>query len=326
MNDLWWLVAVGYLVGGVLALRDRPRSGEPPADGPELEPVEVGALFSYPHAVAVAITELCLLERITLEGGGRLRRRGTESTSSLRPFIAALLRKVPRSTTTSYGRLLGKTGPEWRNLGAELTVRGYLGQPPGRWRVIADLLLAMLGILLGPVGVVVFGSPAPTGLRWAFGAMAAVLLVRAAVLIVEFLRGRYGRGRRLRRTRRGDRAIRDLKQRYRHLVPALRPSMELYGPRESAMAVALFGSAGVNSIDLMVRTVPPAGRRAPGQRRPNALFGGGSSLGSSVSCAGARGVWRDHHDDNDDRRGSVRGGHRGGGGGIDGCGAGGCGE
>ncbi|WP_066902806.1 TIGR04222 domain-containing membrane protein [Millisia brevis] len=319
MNHLWWLVAIGYLVGAVLALRDRPRPGARRGDEPELEPVEVGALFSYPHAVAVAITELLLLERITVERGRHLRRRGTEPTATLHPFTAAVLRKVPRSTTITYDRLIRNPGHDWRNLSAEVTDRGYLGCPPGRWRVVADALMAMPGILLGPVGLVVFGSPVPTVLRWVFGVAAAVLLIRAVVLTVDLVREWFGRRRSLRRTSRGDRVIAELAHTYRHLTPDRRPSTRLYGPRESAMAVALFGPDAVDSIGRVVRTESAAAGGVAERRRAGALFGVsllGFSYGGSASCSGAYGVWAD----------AGVGGHGGGGGHAGpGCGGGGCG-
>ena len=120
MNQLWWtIIAAGYLVGAVFALRDRPRSARRRADEPELEPVEVGALTSYPHAVTVAITELLLIDAITIERGGGQRPRGTMGAETQHPVHAALLRRVPRDTPTTYGRLIRSPGNGWRNLSAE---------------------------------------------------------------------------------------------------------------------------------------------------------------------------------------------------------------
>lgn len=330
MNQLWWaLAAAGYLVGAVVALRDWPRSVKRRADEPELEPVEVGALTSYPHAVTVAITELLLIDAITIERGGGMRRRGTMSTSTLHPFSAALLRKVPRSTTATYDRLIRCPGNGWRNLSAELIDRGYLGRPPGPWRVVVDLLMAIPGFLIGPVGLVVFDSPVAAVLRWVFGIAAAVLLIRAAVLAVDLVRGWFGRRRKLRRTSAGDRVIAELKDTYRHLTPDRRPSTRLYGPRESAMAVALFGPGAVHSIGRAVRTGSAAAGGAPERRRAGALFGVGLlgvNYGGGASCSGAYGAWADGggggHSGGGGHGGSgCAGGHGGGGG----CGGGGCG-
>lgn len=307
MSSMWWIAAVGYPACAALVLR---RWFRPAPGGREPGPLEVAAITSHSRTVATAVTDLLLRKALTVEDGG-LRRRGVFTEAELHPFTAGILHRVPRSSTISYERLERTAGREWRSLVGGLIDRGYLDRPAGWWRAAGLVAVGVVGVLLGPVGIALFGSAASPLLRWVFGLIAALLLVRAVVLIADIVRGRFGRGRMLRRTARAERMIDELTKRYRHLRPDLRPSSRLYGPRESLMGVALFGTATGESAEALASVLPSGLRETPKWRRAMAAYLAGprvSGCGGS-GCSGAYAAWSGGSSD----------------GGSNGCG-GGCGE
>lgn len=311
----WWTVVVAlYVLSTILVLRVRNRGSSSAAA--ELEPIEVGALESKAHATVVAVSELVLAEAVEIDGR-LVRRRSASGTASLHPFTRGILRSTPRSTAIDVERLENSSNQEWSQLVLGLAERGYLARPPGLARLLAMIMVAAVGVAFGPFGVPLFGAPASTAARWVFGLIAGWLLVNAIALLRVILRGRRRGLPMLRRTSEANTQIEELRKKYEHLAPQRRPAVRLYGPRESAMAVALFGSEAVPSVDAAFRSDPAEGRgaMAPLRRRLGALglvglvFVRGSD---GASCSGAVGFWADG-----DSGGSGCGGGGGGCGGGD---------
>jgi uncharacterized protein (TIGR04222 family) len=160
---------------------------------------------------------------------------------------------------------------------------GLLVSPEQRSRILRQGLW-----MLGVAGLGLVRLLAGT----ADGKPAGFLLVALIAVVVVAL---VQLGRCPRRTRLGDRALRDLAERHHSLSPTLRPDWAVYGPAAAALGVGIFGVGALWASDpafadeLAVQKATTVGSAAGtdgGGCGSSSDSGGGSSCGGGGGCGG----------------------------------------
>lgn len=238
-SALWPLVWTAGLVGLVAVVvtvrwaTGRRRKGARRAE--DLGPYDLAVVHGgEPLAVAAAIGALRAMRAVEPgEPAQRLTTTGEPPTEvgpldrtvhralTRRAYRPGALERVPE--VKAELRALRERAVAERLIRRQTTC-GSLGN------LVETLLVA--GVLIGGMG----------GLHeWADGrpALPYAALVAVSVLLFPFLR------RVPRRTRQGDAVVRELRRRYAHLDPSVRPGWSSDGPATAAISVALFGADAI---------------------------------------------------------------------------------
>jgi uncharacterized protein (TIGR04222 family) len=265
------------------ALAD-PRPGRPSAD-----------LTDRPHDVAY------------LNGGGELAVTSALSAMHLRGTIAP-----QRGSVQAVGRLDPDTDDLERAIhfttGSAVARRRLpFHKPVANALTVIDGRLVDAGLLISPerrslilrqglwmLGVAAFGLVrllAGTAAGKPAGFLLVALLAVVVVALVQL-------GRCPRRTRLGDRTLRDLEQQHHVLSPAMRPDWAVYGPATAALGVGIFGVGALWASDpafadelalQKATTAGGAGTTDGGGCGSGGDSGGGSSCGGGGGCGGGCG-------------------------------------
>jgi len=145
-------------------------------------------------------------------------------------------------------------------------------QRTGSW-MLGVAALGLVRVLAGTAS----GKPA--------GFLLVALLVVVVGAVVQLVRAP-------RRTRLGDRTLRELEQQHHTLSPAMRPDWAVYGPAAAALGVGIFGVGALWASDpafadeLAMQKAAAAGG---GGFDGGGSFGGGDSGGGGSSCGGGGG-------------------------------------
>lgn len=160
---------------------------------------------------------------------------------------------------------------------------GLLISPEQRSRILRQgfwmLGVAGLGLVRLLAGV---ADGRPTGF------LVVALIGVVVVALVQL-------GRAPRRTRLGDRTLRDLAQQHHALAPAMRPDWAVYGPAGAALGVGVFGVGALWASDpafadeLAVHKASATGGGTDGGGYGGGDGGGGSSCGGGGGCGGGCG-------------------------------------
>lgn len=299
-TDTWGISGpvflVAYVVIALVVWAVGTRARRVLADPRRTRPA--GDLDSRPHDVAYlnggaelavysALSAMHLREAITLAGGrvtaaGRrdVLTDGLEIAIHSAAFSPVQRRRIP---------MLRAVAAQLETTEKRLVTDGLLLSTPQRAaiRKIGFWMLAVAG--LGLVRLLA-GIAEARPIGFLLIALAGVLGVAAWQLLRAPVR-----------TRAGNLALAELRERHHELGPSLRPDWSVYGPVGAALAVGVFGTSALVASD-------PALASELEVQRAAAAGGGGGSYGGDSGSGGDAG-----------------GGGDGGGGGGGGCGGGGCG-
>lgn len=280
-----WMLVAGYvltvvigLTATILGIAVAFGSRGPRGWRAEIEPAEVGMLTSERLAVLSALTELVTLGLLVVRGD-RIFPAGNGRSLSLHPFVSDVMRAAHRPVGIAVREMPSAVSGALVEMRADLVDRGYLRPQLPRWVIIPPLLIAAVGAAGTGTGLL----PAAV-----FVAVSISLAVGVGCCIVV-LRTQPSPARNA-LTRRGVMEYLDGCRRYRYLDPKNRPALALYGPRETAMATALFGPEVIRDIAPALfaefRTAKP--RRQSVARRDitgsNAGWSSGSGAQSGAVC------------------------------------------
>lgn len=235
---IWVYLGVALLIfAGALAYRRRVLSRPVPYRAPQLLPQPAAYLNNGERtAVYTSLAALRCADAIGLTPGRRLtahRPLPAPATSLDHAIYEAAERGVPLQELRDDPAVQAAVA----DLKGELERAGLLLDPRTRWKARrgAWLLLALLA-----AGVVRFatGSGAGVPVGYLGGAILAVVAMHLYLI-----------ARIPRRSRAGDMALAELYRGNRYLAPARRPAFDVYGPRAAGMAVALYGTAALWTLD-----------------------------------------------------------------------------
>ncbi|MEU3457194.1 TIGR04222 domain-containing membrane protein [Micromonospora sp. NPDC006766] len=267
----WYLLAAAVLVVGTLVHRFRVLAGTPATATGQLRPQEVAYLNGGNRlAVWASIGGLRHAGVIAVRSDGRL------TTTAALPAGATPLDQAVVDAATRGARS-GELPRNWWVIRAldqlrdDLQRRGLtLG---AQQRTALRRGPTLIGALLLLGGIRAFAGLShgrPTGFL-------LLSLIPLAVALALLIRVPW-------RTRAAKRALRELRREHTWLQPAAAPAYATYGTTETAMGVALFGTATIWTMD------PGFADKAQIQRQAIATGGGpaaGSGSGSSCSSGGS---------------------------------------
>ncbi|MBM0229046.1 MULTISPECIES: TIGR04222 domain-containing membrane protein, partial [Micromonospora] len=261
----WYLLAVAVVLVGTLVHRFRALAGTPTGDHGQLGPQQVAYLNGGDQlAVWTALGGLRRSGVVGVRPDRRLT-TGASMPAGVTPLDQAIYNAAGRHV---HARELRRD--EWvvralEQLRDGLQERGLALAPARRAAVRrGPMLLAALLVLGGIRLFVGLSNGRPAGF---------LMLTLVPVFVAFVLLSRVPW-----RTRAADRAVRELRRRHTYLAPASAPAYATYGPSDAALAVALFGTATIWTMD------PGFAEQAEIQRQ--ALSGSGSSFSGGSSCGG----------------------------------------
>lgn len=291
-GDTWGISGptflVSYVVIAVVVWVATTRARRTLADPRPSKPV--GDLSGHPHDVAflnggadLAVTSA--LSAMHLRGTIAPQRGNVQAVGRLDPGADALERAIHFTTGTAVARrrlpFHGPVATALKDVERRLVAAGLLISPEQRSAILRTgfwmVGVAALGLVRLLAGT---ASGKPAGL---------LLVALVGVVVVALVQ----LGRAPRRTRFGDRTLRELAQQHHTLSPGMRPDWALYGPAAAALGVGIFGVGALWASDpafadeLAVQKASAAGSTTDGGGcGSGGDSGGGSSCGGGGGCGG----------------------------------------
>ncbi|RQW82780.1 TIGR04222 domain-containing membrane protein, partial [Micromonospora globispora] len=228
----WYLLAAALVVVGTLIHRFRALAGTPVGGVGQLGPQQVAYLNGGDQlAIWTALGGLRRSGAVGVQPDRRLTTGGPMPAGAT-PLDQAIYNAAGRHVIARELRR-----DEWvvralDQLRDGLHQRGLALSPARRTAVRRGAMLIAALLVLGGIRTFVGLSN---------GRPAGYLMLTLVPLFIAFLL----LGRVPWRTRAADRTLRELRRRHTHLAPASAPAYATYGPSDTAMGVALFGTATI---------------------------------------------------------------------------------